>query len=53
VTGRQSVRSGTYTVPLPGTGPYGLSPWEYTHPKLLSDAGYAEEFTPAWHGNAV
>src|SRR5215468_5397275 len=28
MTGRQSVRSGTYTVPVPGTGPYGLSPWE-------------------------
>ena len=26
MTGRQSVRSGTYTVPLPGTGEAGLSP---------------------------
>lgn len=49
LTGRQSVRSGTYTVPLPGTGPYGLSPWEYTLPKLLSDAGYATALYGKWH----
>jgi hypothetical protein len=41
LTGRQSVRSGTYTVPIPGQGPSGLSPWEYTIANLLSDAGYA------------
>jgi len=40
LTGRQSVRSGTYTVPLPGTGPSGLAPWEYTIAELLSDAVY-------------
>jgi arylsulfatase A-like enzyme len=40
MTGRQSVRSGTYTV-IPGAGKTGLTPWEYTIAKLLSDAGYA------------
>src|SRR5262245_10418919 len=49
MTGRQSVRSGTYTVPVPGAGPYGLSPWEYTLPKLLSDAGYATALYGKWH----
>jgi arylsulfatase A-like enzyme len=49
MTGRLSVRSGTYTVPIPGTGPYGLSPWEYTLPKLLSDAGYATALYGKWH----
>jgi arylsulfatase len=41
LTERFSVRSGTYTVPWPGEGPSGLSPWEYTLPRLLSEAGYA------------
>ena len=41
MTGRFSVRSGTFTVPLPGQGNYGLAPWEYTIAALLSDAGYA------------
>jgi arylsulfatase A-like enzyme len=49
MTGRYSVRSGTYTVPFPGEGPYGLSPWEYTLPKLLSDAGYATALYGKWH----
>jgi arylsulfatase A-like enzyme len=49
MTGRQSVRSGTYKVPYPGTGPSGLSPWEYTLPKLLSDAGYATALYGKWH----
>jgi arylsulfatase A-like enzyme len=38
LTGRQSVRSGTYTV-VPGAGKTGLTPWEYTIANLLSDAG--------------
>src|SRR5215472_4106408 len=49
MTGRQSVRSGTYTVPVPGSGSYGLSPWEYTLAKLLSDAGYATALYGKWH----
>ena len=48
-TARYSVRSGTYTVPLPGEGPGGLSPWEYTIAKLLSDAGYATALYGKWH----
>ncbi len=49
LTGRQSVRSGTYTVPLPGQGPSGLTPWEYTIAELLSDAGYATSMWGKWH----
>jgi arylsulfatase len=49
MTGRQSVRSGTYTVPLPGLGLAGLTPWEYTIAELLSDAGYATSLWGKWH----
>jgi arylsulfatase A-like enzyme len=49
MTGRQSVRSGTYTVPIPGAGPHGLAPWEYTIAELLSDAGYATSLWGKWH----
>jgi arylsulfatase len=49
MSGRFSVRSGTYRVPWPGEGPSGLSPWEYTLPKLLSDAGYATALYGKWH----
>ncbi len=49
ITGRQSVRSGTYTVPLPGAGPGGLAPWEYSIAELLSDAGYATALFGKWH----
>ena len=49
LTGRQSVRSGTYTVPLPGQGPSGLAPWEYTMANLLSDAGYVTSLWGKWH----
>ena len=48
-TGRYSVRSGTYTVPWPGQGLAGMSPWEYTIAKLLSDAGYATALYGKWH----
>src|SRR5215212_8152487 len=41
LTGRQSVRTGTFKVPFPGEGKSGLVPWEYTIANLLSDAGYA------------
>jgi hypothetical protein len=43
MTGRQSVRSGTYTVRVPGTGAYGLAPWEYTLPESPSGAGSVRE----------
>ena len=48
-TGRYSVRSGTYTVPWPGQGPSGMSPWEYTIAKLFSDSGYATALYGKWH----
>lgn len=49
LTGRQSVRSGTYKVPYPGEGKDGLCPWEYTLANLLSDAGYATSLWGKWH----
>jgi arylsulfatase A-like enzyme len=48
LTGRQSVRCGTYTV-VPGHGKIGLTPWEYTLAELLSDAGYATSCYGKWH----
>ena len=49
MTGRQSVRSGTFRVPMPGEGSSGLAPWEYTIAELLSDAGYATSLFGKWH----
>ena len=49
MTGRQSARCGTYTVPLPGQGEAGLVSWEYTIAELLSDAGYATSLWGKWH----
>ena len=50
MTGRMPIRTGTFTVPTPGTpGDYGLSPWEYTMAELLSDAGYATGCFGKWH----
>lgn len=49
LTGRQPVRMGTFTVPLPGQGEYGMSPWEYTLANLLSDSGYATAAFGKWH----
>jgi len=49
MTGRQSVRSGTYKVPYPGEGKSGLTPWECTIANLLSDAGYATSLWGKWH----
>ncbi len=49
LTGRMSVRSGTFTVPLPGQGKAGLCPWEYTIGELFSDAGYATALYGKWH----
>ena len=48
LTGRQSVRCGTYTV-MPGQGKLGLTPWEYTIAELLSDSGYATSMWGKWH----
>jgi arylsulfatase len=55
MTGRMPVRSGTTSVPAPGTGlSYGLAPWEYTMAELLSDAGYATACFGKWHlGNVA
>jgi arylsulfatase A-like enzyme len=49
LTGRQSVRCGTFKVLYPGEGTSGLSPWEYTIAGLLSDAGYATSLWGKWH----
>ena len=49
MTGRQSVRSGTFRVPYPGEGKGGLAPWEYTIAELLSDSGYATSMWGKWH----
>ena len=49
LTGRQSVRSGTFKVSFPGEGEHGLSPWEYIIARLLSDAGYATSMWGKWH----
>jgi arylsulfatase A-like enzyme len=49
LTGRQSVRSGTFRVPFAGEGKAGLAPWEYTIAELLSDAGYATALFGKWH----
>jgi arylsulfatase A-like enzyme len=49
MTGRQSVRSGTFRVPFSGEGKAGLAPWEYTIAELLSDAGYATSLFGKWH----
>jgi arylsulfatase len=48
LTGRQSVRCGTYSV-IPTLGKAGLTPWEYTIAELLSDAGYATSLYGKWH----
>jgi len=49
MTGRQSVRCGTYKVAMPGQGKTGLVPWEYTIAELLADAGYATSLWGKWH----
>ena len=47
MTGRLPVRSGTHRVTY-GL-PYGMAPWEYTLPELLSDSGYATALFGKWH----
>ncbi len=48
MTGRFSIRSGTYAVPLGGV-PEGLTQWEVTIAEPLSAAGYATALHGKWH----
>jgi arylsulfatase A-like enzyme len=48
MTGRFSIRSGTYAVPI-GGGPDGLTLWEITIAQLLSAQGYATGIWGKWH----
>src|SRR4029453_13933231 len=48
MTGRFSIRSGTYEVPI-GGGPDGLTLWEGTIAELLSAQGYATGLWGKWH----
>src|SRR6202162_874120 len=48
MTGRFSIRSGTYEVPIGGV-PEGLTQWEVTIAQLLSAQGYATRMWGKWH----
>ncbi len=48
MTGRFSIRSGTYAVPSGGV-PEGLTQWEVTIAESLSEAGYATALYGKWH----
>src|SRR4051794_1912261 len=48
MTGRFSIRSGTHSVPM-GGGMDGLTQWETTIARLLSDVGYATGHFGKWH----
>jgi arylsulfatase A-like enzyme len=48
ITGRFSIRSGTYEVPIGGV-PDGLTQWEVTIAQLLSAQGYATGMGGKWH----
>jgi arylsulfatase A-like enzyme len=48
MTGRFSIRSGTYQVPRGGS-PEGLTQWEVTIAELLSAQGYATGIWGKWH----
>ena len=48
MTGRFSIRSGTYEVPIGGV-PDGLTQWEVTIAQLLSAQGYATGMWGKWH----
>ena len=52
MTGRFSIRSGTYAVPLGGQ-PDGLTLWEITLPQLLSAEGYATGMWGKWHLGSI
>jgi arylsulfatase A-like enzyme len=47
LTGRHAIRSGTPVVPIAGSD--GLTRWEKTTARLLSDAGYATGMWGKWH----
>jgi arylsulfatase A-like enzyme len=48
ITGRFSIRSGTYEVPIGGV-PDGLTQWEVSIAELLSAQGYATGMWGKWH----
>jgi arylsulfatase A-like enzyme len=48
MTGRFSIRSGTYAVPFGGV-PEGLTQWEVTIAQSLSEAGYVTALHGKWH----
>ena len=48
ITGRFSIRSGTYEVPIGGVAD-GLTLWEVTIAELLADMGYATGMWGKWH----
>jgi arylsulfatase len=48
LTGRHPIRSGTQVVPITG-GADGLTQWEVTAARALSDAGYATGMWGKWH----
>ena len=48
LTGRHAIRSGTQSIPVDGTHD-GLTQWEVTSAKALSDAGYATGMWGKWH----
>jgi arylsulfatase A-like enzyme len=48
LTGRFAIRSGTHSVPLPGSLD-GLTQWEVTLAEMLSAAGYATGAFGKWH----
>jgi hypothetical protein len=48
ITGRFSIRSGTFEVPIGGV-PDELTQWEVTLPQLLSAQGYATGIWGKWH----
>jgi arylsulfatase A-like enzyme len=48
MTGRWSIRSGTYTVPVGGV-PEGLTQREVTSAESLSKAGHATALHGKWH----
>ena len=53
LTGRQSVRTGCYTVPLDPHLPYGLAPWEYDCQASFRTLGMPPPSTGKWHVGAV